>query len=58
MAQRHTLFWLSSTYIAVSRLWLDEQLTKARQRLEGGEAAPEADATQLALARTFSFVHR
>jgi hypothetical protein len=58
MAVRPTLFWLSSTYLGVSRLWLDGLTFKAAQRLESGEAAEEADATQLALTRTFSFVHR
>jgi hypothetical protein len=63
MAQRHTLFWLSSIYIGVSRLFLDQLHFRTQVRLldrpgDENNVVEEADATQLALARTFSLLHR
>ena len=62
MSQRHTLFWLASSYIVVSRMWLDDVVSRAKLRLmenedaEGG-GGPD-DATRLALLRTFSLLQR
>merc|ERR1711991_478041 len=49
--QRYVLFWLSAGYITLSRFYLDE----AQRNIP-----PESDlnATQLALAKTASLVHR
>ena len=61
MAQRHTLFWLSSSYLVSSRLVLDDLHFRNNARLleaGGDDQEREADATRLALARTFSFLHR
>lgn len=54
--QRHSLFWISSTYIAASRLFLDDMHFRAKLRLL--QQDEEHDATQLALDRTFSLLHR
>jgi hypothetical protein len=57
MAQRNSLFWLTSSYVAASGLFLDDMYLRAKSRLLQVDNE-EHDATQLALDRTFSLLHR